>query len=323
MHMDKVSAIYHPCLASTDQILVTATIQTAEKVGAAIISVLDPKSGTTLATASGLVGQPIQLKVAKPELWSPDTPALYPVTVRVGTDVVRSYTGFRTIQRGSVDGVARILLNGKPIFVFGTLDQGYWPDGIYTPPNLDAMVWDLKLLKGLGFNMVRKHMKVETALFYHACDQLGLLVIQDMVALRPLQTKTLSDCSSVDILPNSTQQTEWRRQLEVLVNQLRNHPSIFTWVIYNEGWGQITKSYYPEFGLTARVRELDPTRLIDSTSGWHDHGAGDYHDNHHYSSPQCGTPFYSTDSSPYVPAQGRIGFQGEFGGLGNNVSAEQ
>lgn len=145
------------------------------------------------------------------------------------------------------------------------------------------------------------------------------MLIQDMPAL-PTGQKTLSNCTVVNILPNDDQQAEFGRQLELLVVQHRNYPSIVAWVVYNEGWGQITYPYYPEIGLTARVKELDPSRLVDSTTGWYDHGAGDFSDNHKYASPQCGSPFYSLNSSPYDPS--RIGFQGEFGGLGNNVSIE-
>ena len=105
-----------------------------------------------------------------------------------------------------------------------------------------------------------------------------------------------------------------------MVTQLRSYTSIFSWVIYNEGWAQITDPYYPEFGLTDIVRKLDPTRLVNSNSGWFDHGAGDFSDNHHYANPQCGTPYYSIQSSPFD--ESRIGFQGEFGGTGHNVSAE-
>jgi len=211
------------------------------------------------------------------------------------------------------------VLNGEATFLFGTLDQGFWPDGIYTPPNREAMVYDLETLKNLGFNMLRKHIKVENALFYQACDEMGLMLIQDMPSLRPLATKTLSNCTVEDILPDADQQAEFQRQLELLIKQHRSYPSIVTWVIYNEGWGQVIDGY-PEFGLTDLVHELDPTRLIDSTTGWYDHGAGDYSDNHHYANPQCGTPFYSTASSPFDPS--RIGFQGEFGGIGENTTID-
>ncbi|KAJ5818440.1 hypothetical protein N7474_004031 [Penicillium riverlandense] len=268
-----------------------------------------------VATHSGPSNRPFQFKVSSPKLWTPDSPHLYNVTVKMGSDMIQSYTGFRTISKGTVDGVVRPLLNGEFVFMFGTLDQGFWPDGIYTPPTQEAMVYDLQLLKDLGFNTVRKHIKVENERWYQACDQLGLLVIQDMPAMRPLQT----EADGATILPNATQQAEFGRQLTTLVNQLKSFTSIAIWIIYNEGWGQIT-DYYPEFGLTALVQSLDPTRLVDSTTGWFDHGAGDFSDNHHYANPQCGTPFYSIDSSPYDDT--RIGFQGEFGGLGNNVSVE-
>lgn len=144
------------------------------------------------------------------------------------------------------------------------------------------------------------------------------MVIQDMPAVRPLQTQVLPDGTTRPFLPNPSQQADFNRQLSLLILQHRSYPSIITWIIYNEGWGQVTTLPYPEIALTEMVRSLDPTRLIDSTSGWYDHGAGDFSDNHHYANPQCGSHFYSIKSSPYDAS--RIGFQGEFGGLGNNVS---
>lgn len=278
------------------------------------------QDGEFIKSESFAANAPYSFGVDSPQLWSPDSPTLYNVTVTLGEDTVDSYIGFRTISRRLVDGVERLLLNNEFIFQFGTLDQGYWPDGIYTPPNREAMVFDLQTLKDLGMNMVRKHIKIESSLFYQACDQLGLLVIQDMPSLRPSQSRTLDDCTSEPILPDSSQQLEFQRQLTLLINRFKHFPSITTWVIYNEGWGQLTSPYYPEFNLTTLVRTLDPTRLIDATSGWTDHGAGDYHDNHHYANPQCGTPFYSLPSTPYDPA--RIALQGEFGGIGHNVSPE-
>jgi len=258
--------------------------------------------------------------VDSPELWSPSSPNLYDMTISVGDDEISSYTGFRTVSRGVIDGIERQLLNGEFVFWFGTLDQGYWPDGLYTPPTYEAMVYDISTLLDLGYNMLRKHIKVESDLFYAAADEMGILIIQDMPSLRPSQTQTLDNCTEVTILPDATQQAEFQRQLELLVTQKRNYPSIVAWVVYNEGWGQIVEGQYPEFGLTDVVRSLDPTRLIDSTSGWYDHGAGDFHDNHHYANPQCGAPFYSIQSTPYD--EQRIGIQGEFGGIGQNVSIE-
>ncbi|KAM6511585.1 hypothetical protein FALCPG4_016589 [Fusarium falciforme] len=136
------------------------------------------------------------------------------------------------------------------------------------------------------------------------------MVIQDMPSLP----------ASRDRKPDSKQQAEFKRQLEVVINQHKNYPSIVTWVIYNEGWGQQTVSPPPEKDLTQLVRQLDKTRLINSVSGWDDHGFGDYHDNHNYAEPQCGTPFYSQPKTPYDPE--RIGIAGEYGGIGHNVSLE-
>ncbi|KAE8350309.1 glycoside hydrolase superfamily [Aspergillus coremiiformis] len=297
---------------------VTVTVHSATDEGAPVkVKVYD--GDKEVGSAEGTSDESFQFRVDNVQRWSPNAPKLYNVTVTMDDDEVHSYTGFRTISKSMRSGVLRPQLNGDFIFMFGTLDQGYWPDGLYTPPNQDAMVYDLKFLKGLGMNMVRKHIKVEPALFYRACDELGLLVFQDMPSPRPLQTQKDAHGVTRDILPNEEQQEEFVRQLELLVNQFKSYPSIVAWVIYNEGWGQITKDY-PEFALTDRVKELDPTRLVDSTSGWIDHRAGDFSDNHHYANPQCGTPIYSLPSRPHDSS--RIGFQGEFGGLGHNVSIE-
>lgn len=133
------------------------TVHTSNENASANVKVTVHDNGKVVATHSGPSNRPFQFNVNSPKLWSPNSPNLYDVTVQMGKDRVQSYTGFRTISKGTVDGVIRPLLNGEFIFMFGTLDQGYWPDGIYTPPTKEAMVYDLKLLKSLGFNMVRKH----------------------------------------------------------------------------------------------------------------------------------------------------------------------
>lgn len=207
--------------------------------------------------------------------------------------------------------------------------QGFWPDGIYTPPNLEAMKYDLQVLKGLGFNMVRKHVKVETDLFYRACDEMGMLVMQDMPCLRALQGYVPNAAGMFSFILSFNRETrirklryaeqaEFERQLFRVIDTHKSFPSIYTWVIYNENWGQLDTA--PETYLTPLVHQHDPSRLINSASGWDDHGAGDYLDNHHYSDPQCGAPFYGGRGKPYDPQ--RIGFQGEFGGLGHNVSID-
>jgi beta-galactosidase/beta-glucuronidase len=163
------------------------------------VNIYQPGTESILISYNGSSDVPFQFKVPSPKPWSPDSPTLYNLTVTLGADEVESYTGFRTISKGTVDGVVRPLLNGESIFMFGTLDQGYWPDGLYTPPSREAMIYDLQMLKNLGFNMLRKHVnllsdfgenrlliniqiKVENDLFYEACDRMGLLLLQDMPA---------------------------------------------------------------------------------------------------------------------------------------------
>jgi beta-galactosidase/beta-glucuronidase len=187
--------------------------------------------------------------------------------VTLGDDEVNSYTGFRTISVGKVEGVTRHLLNGEFVFQFGTLDQGYWPDGLHTPPNHEAMVYDIEMLKDFGFNMVRKHIKIEPDLYYEACDKLGLIVIQDMPSMRP------------DAEPTAEENAEFERQLEIMINEHKSYPSIYSWVIYNEGWAQPDDPGV-EKRLTELVRDLDPSRLINTVSGWVDNDQGDYHVSH-------------------------------------------
>ncbi|KAK4461209.1 beta-galactosidase [Cladorrhinum samala] len=280
------------------------TVQTLDKRPTNVVVEIQDEHGEIVSHHQLTSDTLSRVQVPSPKLWSPDSPTLYNITVTMENDTVKSYTGFRTISSGWVNGIKRPLLNGKFVFQFGPLDQGYWPDGIHLAPTWDAMVYDIDLIKDLGMNMVRKHIKIEPDLFYEACDRRGLLVIQDMVSMRV----------HTGARPTDAEQTEWERQLDIMINEHKNYPSIVTWVIYNEGWGQRT-DYYPEFKITDRIRELDPTRLIDAVTGWEDHGAGDFLDNHHYADPQCGTPYYSRLSSPYDPQ--RIGFQGEFGGLGH------
>jgi beta-galactosidase/beta-glucuronidase len=290
---------------------VTVTVHSSSQQEAPVVVSVVGQDGSVIASQEGVADSEFDFSVDSPDLWSPSSPTLYNITVTLGEDdEVSSYTGFRTISKGEVDGVVRPLLNGEFVFQFGTLDQGYWPDGLHTPPSREAMVYDLQVLKSLGFNMVRKHIKVEPDLFYQACDQLGLLVFQDMPS-------TTADGNR---LPNENERKEFRRQFEIMINEHKSYPSIVTWIIFNESWGQKRSAPWAEEELTQVARDLDPSRLINSVSGWDDHGFGDFSDNHHYANPQCGAPFYSRRSPPYDPK--RIGFQGEFGGIGHNVSIE-
>ncbi|KAJ4373049.1 hypothetical protein N0V83_003340 [Neocucurbitaria cava] len=280
------------------------------------ITIHEQNSEDVKGKATGTSGAPFTFKVDSPELWTPNSPNLYNITIKFGSDTVQSYTGFRTISRGAVNGIQRPLLNGEFIFPFGVLDQGFWPDGIYTAPSVEAMKYDLQVLKEHGYNALRKHIKVEPALYYKAADEMGLLIIQDMPSLRPDLPDPEDQCGTIRV--TAAAQPEFDRQLGLLVEQLKSYPSIFAWTIYNEEWGQATSPPFPEFRLADMVRSIDPSRLVNAVSGWTDHTAGDFDDNHHYSTPQCGTPFWSNQGSGYNSAYDarRIGIQGEFGGIG-------
>ena len=247
----------------------------------------------TVAEADGAADSAITLRVPRPRLWSPDDPFRYGLRVRLegagaeaSADAVRSYVGMRKIAvaRDSA-GINRLFLNGRALFELGTLDQGWWPDGLYTAPTEDARRFDLETLKRLGFNLIRKHVKVEPERWYFDCDSLGLLVWQDMP-------------SGNNDTPEGRE--EFAAELGHMVDALQNHPSIVMWIPFNEGWGQHDTERYVRW-LQAR----DPSRLVDDASGWTDRGVGDVRDVHDYPGP----------SSP-PPEPRRADVLGEFGGLG-------
>ena len=204
-------------------------------------------------------------------LWSPETPYLYDFTVETETDNVTSYFAARTIESKIVDGIPRLCLNGKPYFFHGLLDQGYWPEGIYTPPAPASYADDILAMKKLGFNTLRKHIKIEAEEFYYQCDKLGMVVFQDMVNngdyrfLRDtaLPTLGLQKWPDHHLHPNKESRKIFAETMEATVAQLKNHPSILYWTIFNEGWGQFDSDLMYEV-----LRKLDDTRIIDSTSGW-------------------------------------------------------
>jgi beta-galactosidase/beta-glucuronidase len=160
-----------PWSATTLTTTVNVTVHSSTNSSSPVeVTIYEPHSQEVKATGSGTSGTSFVFTVDNPELWHPDTPTLYNITIKFGSDTIQSYTGFRTISRGVVGGIQRPLLNGNFIFPFGPLDQGFWPDGIYTAPSVEAMLFDLQVLKRVGINMLRKHIKVEPALYYKACD---------------------------------------------------------------------------------------------------------------------------------------------------------
>ncbi|WP_179090246.1 sugar-binding domain-containing protein [Paenibacillus sp. FSL H8-0548] len=267
-------------------------------------------NGQIIGSAAGAVGAEINVPVPNARLWSPDDPYLYDLKVylKAGAqtvDEVSSYFGMREIKLGKVDGITRPLLNGEFVFQMGPLDQGYWPDGIYTAPTDEALRFDIEAVKRVGMNTIRKHIKIEPARWYYWADKLGVLVWQDMPSLEDRQDKKGSDITQ----PTKTQ---WFAEYKEMVDQLRSVTSIVVWTVFNEGWGQFDQGGQQTRDATAYVKGLDSTRLVNSTSGWWDAGAGDLLDMHRYPGP--GSP---------EPSDTRAAVLGEYGGLGLHVPGHE
>lgn len=256
------------------------------------IRVLDGAS--VIAETTGRQDTVLRIEVPDFEAWSPKHPRLYDLKIEMGEDEVRSYFAMRKCSVGrDRNGILRFMLNNRPYFHNGVLDQGYWPEGLYTAPCDEALIYDIKMMKKLGFNMIRKHSKIEPERWYYHCDRLGMLVWQDMV-----NGGTPYHMKFVCVLPNfwmksgrlikdnkyrafSRQDEEGRREyyreLKAMTACLYNHPCIAAWVPFNEGWGQFDAAK-----ASALVKRLDPGRLVDEASGWFDQGGGDMYSIHNY-----------------------------------------
>ncbi|WP_405652438.1 PA14 domain-containing protein [Streptomyces sp. RK9] len=256
-----------------------------------------------VAEASGRTGEPLKLTLKKPRLWSPDDPFLYDLRVTVGggrhggkygarADELRSYFGMRSISVEKIDGTPRTVLNGKPTFLMATLDQGFWPDGLHTAPTDEALAYDLRMHKEMGFNSVRKHIKVEPDRWFYWADRLGLMVWQDMPSMRAERN------------PDAAARAQFEHEMKQMIDEHGNSPSIVMWVTFNEGWGQ-----YDQGRIAEQAKAWDPTRLVNGMSGLNlgaDGGKGDLMDEHGYPSPAL----------PPRPDGRRALINGEYGGLG-------
>jgi beta-galactosidase/beta-glucuronidase len=302
--------------------------------------------GRTIATALIRANRRATLAIPDAHLWSPDDPFLYDLTAELVTvgdpyagladrdraaydarftkredetyaaarvtgpvrDRVESYFGMRKISvgPGTIAGQPMLLLNNKPLFQNGTLDQGWWPDGLLTPPSEEAMRSDLVFLKGAGFNMVRKHIKVEPARYYYDADHLGMLIWQDMPSGGG-EDQFITGTSQAQAVMSSDMMAENQSELTRMIGALRGFPSIVTWVVNNEGWGQ-----YDSATLARYVKGMDPTRLVDADSGWSDVAptVSDMFDIHTY------------EDVPHTPARqsARAIVIGEYGGIGMPVA---
>lgn len=290
--MEKVPAVYIQGLKIVPNVDQNAVLVTVQAEGAHPIRVEVLWEGRVVSEGRGQTNEAISVAVENSKLWWPDEPNLYDlkVALRDGdrvVDEVRSYFGMRKIEVAKDEqGVPRLMLNGKAVFQFGPLDQGWWPDGLYTAPCDEALKYDIEMTKRYGMNMARKHVKYEPERWYYWCDRLGLLVWQDMPSGHSGR--------------GPAAKANFRRELQAMIDARWNHPSIIVWVPFNEGWGQ-----HDTCDVVAWIKEYDPSRLVNEASGWTDNGCGDLSDMHKYPGPGM-----------RPVEERRAGVLGEFGGLG-------
>ena len=294
--------------ADIERQLMHITIETAEaKADRVLVQLLDSAGSQVIAKAYAAAGKELTLFVPDAHLWSPDSPYLYRLSLTLlrgerHLDEVCSYAAMRTISRArDAQGHWRMQLNGRTLFQYGPLDQGWWPDGLYTAPTDEALCYDIQKTKDLGFNMIRKHVKVEPARWYYHCDRLGMLVWQDMPsgdmgnewAPRELNAGT-------DRQRTTASRDNYYREWTEIMNLCRAFPSVVVWVPFNEAWGQFDTE-----AVVAYTHRYDPSRLINAASGGNHRPAGDILDLHNYPQPDM----YLYDST-------RVNVLGEYGGIG-------
>lgn len=290
--VDRLVLTPHLATGEVEVLVVAGGPEDAARTGSAEVAIA--AAGRELVRRTVPVGVATRLPLG-PDVrtWSPEDPFLHDVAVELGADRVESYVGMRSFGIGpDATGTTRLLLNGEPYLHAGLLDQGYWPDGLYTAPTDEALVHDIKTARDLGFTMLRKHIKIEPLRWYHHCDRLGMLVWQDMVnggrryhpatIQLPVVTPLRLDDSRYRLFgrQDAAGRAEFLAEADATVELLRSVPSLAVWVPFNEGWGQFDAEQVAD-----RVRRLDPTRVIDHASGWHDQGGGDLVSRHVYFRP--------------------------------------
>ncbi len=264
--------------------------------------------GNVLTSVSAEAGAPIVLTVPQAQLWSPDSPYLYGLrlTLSENGETVDSVLGYAAMREISAvrtrDGHKRLALNGKPLFQYGPLDQGWWPDGLYTAPSDEALAYDVRKTKDFGFNMIRKHIKVEPARWYYHCDRLGMLVWQDMPSITGNKSNVweTKKYGGTDSKVNDEEKANYRREWKNIIESLRVFPSIVVWVPFNEAWGQFDTEAIAEY-----TASIDDSRLINPASGGNFRLCGDILDLHHY--PEPAMVLYNKDY---------VNVLGEYGGIG-------
>ncbi len=294
-------------IPNVDANALNVTVGASTPCVTSIVEVKLLDKGAVVASAKGVQGQELRLGVKNPTLWSPENPYLYDMSITLSQngkviDQVKSYTAFRKISvEKDQNGILRMCLNNKPLFHYGPLDQGWWPDGLYTAPTDEALLYDIKKTKEWGFNMIRKHVKVEPARWYYHCDKEGILVWQDMPSgdmgnrWEPHKYNGGTDKErSVESVANYYQ--EWKEIMDLGVS----HPSIVVWVPFNEAWGQFDTEK-----VVAWTKAYDPSRLVNPASGGNHRPCGDILDLHNYPGPDM----FLFDAQ-------RVTVLGEYGGIG-------
>ena len=280
----------------------------AEGVDRGVVEVSLSAEGRRVASARALAGSEVEIPVPGARLWTPEDPYLYDLEVSLirdgkTLDRVKSYCAMRKVGvTPGKDGILRLTLNDKPIFMYGPLDQGWWPDGLYTAPTDEALAFDVQKTKDWGFNLIRKHVKVEPARWYYHCDRLGILVWQDMPSgdLHGSWQNTRW-YQGTEFVRSADSEACYRKEWREIMDYLYSQPCIVAWVPFNEGWGQ-----FKTLEITAWTKQHDPSRLVNSASGGnHFLGAGDILDLHNYPQPDM-----------YLYDANRVNVLGEYGGIG-------
>lgn len=269
------------------------------------ITVLD--AGKEIAKEKAVVGESVEIILKNPKLWSPESPFLYQTKISLlsknkTVDEVKSYFAMRKIaSKRDEHGIVRMQLNNKDYFQYGPLDQGWWPDGLYTAPTDEALKYDIIKTKELGFNMIRKHVKVEPERWYTHCDQLGILVWQDMPSgdEQPVWQQQ-NYFEGTELQRTAKSQEIYKKEWKEIMDQLVSYPSIVVWVPFNEAWGQ-----FKTVEITEWTKNHDPSRLVNSSSGGNHFQTGDILDLHHYPDPEL-----------YLYDARRLTVLGEYGGIG-------
>ena len=308
--MEPVSANHITRLKTTpdiDKKILIVEAHTATGNPSAVVSVVVSEGGKVVATGKAMQGQPVQLAIENARLWSPENPFLYDMKVTLTDngkviDEVNSYAAMRkySIRQGA-DGITRLQLNNRNVFHFGPLDQGWWPDGLYTAPTDEALVYDIKKVKDFGYNMIRKHVKVEPARWYTHCDKLGVIVWQDMPnGDRGPEWQGRQYFKGVEMVHSAESEANYRREWKEIIDLLYSNPCVEVWVPFNECWGQFKT---PD--IAAWTKAYDPSRLVNPASGGNHYTCGDILDLHNYPGP---------DLYLYDPMRATV--LGEYGGIG-------